>query len=71
MSDKYCPNVARCPLYAEFNLTASLRTWQIRYCHSAYSACERYERQQRGDFCSPRLLPSGEMLPEKAKLQTA
>jgi len=65
MSNQHCPNTARCRLYGEFNLEASMRTWQIRYCHNNFAACERYQRQQDGVPIPPRLLPSGDMLPEK------
>lgn len=65
MSIERCPNVTRCSLYEEFNLAASLRTWQIRYCHGDFSVCERYKRSQGGDSVPARLLPNGQMLPEK------
>ncbi|NOY90951.1 MAG: hypothetical protein GXP55_07030 [Deltaproteobacteria bacterium] len=67
MSNASCPNVSRCPLYEEFNLSASLRTWQIRYCHADFSRCERYRRHACGEEMPSRLLPSGEMLPEKKR----
>jgi hypothetical protein len=58
--------MSRCPLYAEFKLEASLRTWQIRYCESDYASCVRYERAQRGLVSSPRLLPNGKELPARS-----
>lgn len=66
-NDRHCPNVTRCPLYGEFTLQASLRTWQIRYCHADHTECERFQRKNRGDPVPLRMLPNGQMLPGAKK----
>ncbi|MCZ7680530.1 MAG: hypothetical protein M5U28_17910 [Sandaracinaceae bacterium] len=60
-------NVTRRPLYGEFTLQASLRTWQIRYCHADHTECERFQRKNRGDPVPLRMLPNGQMLPGAKK----
>ncbi len=62
-----CPYTGRCPLYAEFTLEASLRTWQIRYCESDFQSCVRHRMAVAGQQPDPRLLPNGARLPSKAK----
>jgi hypothetical protein len=59
-----CPYIDTCELYPLFRLRASMKTWQIRYCDSAYAACERYRRSQRGELVAPELLPNGMSLPK-------
>lgn len=59
-----CPYVETCELYPLFRLRASMKTWQIRYCESDHSVCERFRRSERGEPVPPELLPNGMTLPK-------
>jgi len=50
-----------------FQLQATLRTWQIRYCEADYVACERYRVAKNGEPVPLQLLPNGRMLPVPSK----
>lgn len=54
-----------CELFPLFNLEASLKTWQIRYCTADFSECARYQMAQRGERPPITLLPSGKLLRKK------
>jgi hypothetical protein len=56
-----------CKLYPLFLLRASLKTWQLRYCESNWSACERYQMARRGESVPLELLPNGKRLPTRLK----
>jgi hypothetical protein len=58
-----CPHKDGCALFPLFNLKASLKTWQIRYCEADYSVCHRYQMTQRGEKPPKNLLPNGKSLP--------
>jgi len=64
-SADHCPHQEGCRLYPLFSLSASLKTWQIRYCQSDYEECERYKLAKRGDPVPLYLLPNGKALPGK------
>jgi len=57
-----CPNKQKCLLFPLFNLRASLKTWQIRYCDADYAMCVRYTMSQKGEKPADNLLPSGMLL---------
>ena len=61
--DDACPKTEHCPLYPEFTLKASLKTWQVRYCTADYTSCERFRRSQAGMSVPARMLPNGMNLP--------
>ena len=44
-------------------LSASLKTWQIRYCEADYTRCERYKLAKQGQAVPLNLLPNGKVLP--------
>jgi hypothetical protein len=52
----------RCKLYPLFQLRASLKTWQIRYCSGEFEKCERYRMVQRHETVPSNLLPNGKLL---------
>jgi hypothetical protein len=58
-----CPHQHDCELFPLFNLRASLRTWQIRYCEADYSVCQRYQLAIQGERPPKQLLPNGKELP--------
>jgi hypothetical protein len=60
-----CPFIQNCQLYPLFRLRASMKTWQIRYCESEYTTCERFRLSKEGKPVPPELLPNGMSLPSK------
>ena len=63
MPETKCPHKDGCALFPMFNLKASLKTWQIRYCESDFEQCRRYQMTQDGELPPDNLLPSGKSLP--------
>ena len=60
-----CPKMARCPLFPEFTQKSVLRVFQTHFCRGAYESCARYKLAMSGRMPPPRLLPDGDMLPER------
>jgi hypothetical protein len=52
----------RCELYPLFLLSASLKTWQIRYCEGDFASCERYRLVLCHELVPSNLLPNGKLL---------
>jgi hypothetical protein len=63
VSADHCPHQESCKLYPLFLLSASLKTWQLRYCQADYAQCERYKMAKRGEAVPLYLLPNGKVLP--------
>ena len=57
-----CPHLPSCPMFALFNLQASLQVWKLRYCTSGYEECERHRRSVAGREIPMNLMPSGVLL---------
>ena len=57
-----CPNSRGCAMYPLLTLSATLKTWQIRYCNGDFAACERYKRGLQGIPVPPELMPNGVLL---------
>lgn len=57
-----CPIRQRCPLFALFRMSASLRVWQEDYCVSVPAACARYQLAATGAPVPATLLPNGKDL---------
>ena len=64
---KRCPQMERCALYPLFQLRASLKTWQIRYCEGEFQKCERYRLVERHENVPANMLPNGKILPGAGK----
>ena len=64
-----CPNIARCPMFPEFESKRMLGVYKVTYCEptdGTYRRCARYRTMMTGVRPSPRLLPHGEELPDNA-----
>lgn len=65
MSSNACPKVEGCALYARFSQQSFLRIWQITFCESDFTKCERHRRSNAGQEVPANLLPNGSVLGEK------
>ena len=57
-----CSHIKTCPLFPLFRMSANLKIWQIKYCDSDHSKCERYKRSSNGERVPLNLLPNGTSL---------
>lgn len=60
--DSNCPHLGGCPMFPLFSMQSALEIWKISYCTSNFTACERYQRSERGDSVPDSLMPSGALL---------
>jgi hypothetical protein len=49
-------------MVSRFVLQATLKTWQLRYCDTAFTSCERYRLKCSGKDVPADLLPNGKRL---------
>lgn len=54
-------------MYSLFTVAGVLKTWQIRYCDSAYQECARYQQALRGSTVPVNLMPNGVILRKPRK----
>ena len=57
-------------MFPEFGSQATLRIFQIHFCHGEYSQCERYKRASVGIMPPTDLLPDGTLLRRRTKRNT-
>lgn len=61
---KHCPKITMCPMFPLFRSRQVLRVFQIRYCESNFTECQRYQLATSGTMPDRRLLPDGGWLTE-------
>jgi hypothetical protein len=62
---KDCIHLEKCPIFERFRIEAMKNVWIRLYCRgSKQEDCLRLIQMRRGEQPGPRLLPSGELLPE-------
>jgi hypothetical protein len=59
-----CSHSTSCPLFAQFQLDSTLRSWKIMYCDSDTRSrnCHRFKLSESGHTVPLNLLPNGTML---------
>ena len=59
-----CSHATSCPLFAQFQLNSTLRSWKIMYCDSDTRSrnCHRFKLSESGHTVPLNLLPNGTML---------
>jgi hypothetical protein len=59
-----CSHSTSCPLFAQFQLNTTLRSWKIMYCDSDTRSrnCHRFKLSESGHAVPLNLLPNGTML---------
>lgn len=59
-----CGHSTSCPLFAQFQLNSTLRSWKIMYCDSDSRSrnCHRFKLSESGHTVPLNLLPNGTML---------
>lgn len=59
-----CSHSPTCPLFPQFQLNSTLRSWKIMYCDSDARSknCQRFKRSESGQTVPLNLLPNGTML---------
>jgi len=59
-----CSHSQSCPLFAQFQLNTTLRSWKIMYCDSDTRSrnCQRFKLSESGHTVPLNLLPNGTML---------
>jgi hypothetical protein len=59
-----CSHSTACPLFAQFQLNTTLRSWKIMYCDSDTRSrnCHRFKLSESGHAVPLNLLPNGTML---------
>jgi hypothetical protein len=59
-----CSHSQSCPLFAQFQLNTTLRSWKIMYCDSDTRSrnCQRFKLSESGHTVPVNLLPNGTML---------
>lgn len=61
-STKICSHVSSCELFPHISKPGFLRVWQINYCESEFTRCERYRLSSEGRSVPVTLLPNGQSL---------
>lgn len=64
VSTMACSHSQSCPLFAQFQLNTTLRSWKIMYCDSDTRSrtCQRFKLSESGHTVPLNLLPNGTML---------
>jgi hypothetical protein len=67
-----CSHSTACPLFAQFQLNTTLRSWKIMYCDSDTRSrnCHRFKLSESGHAVPLNLLPNGTMLEIDAGMGT-